>query len=573
MASVTRIVRRRHKRQERQQLQRSQRRLWNSVIGVALLVLVIIPGGAALGSAVITYWQAVQNLPAPGEADANGAAPTQFFDSTGATLVYTLQNPLNTDTQNGGWVSIDTLPPYLIDATLAAEDPGFLDRPGFNPLDTLVKLWRNMLIGTLPPDASITGRLVRNVIAPFADLRGSANDARAHEIALIAEINRRYTPRQVLEWHLNTDYYGNEAYGIEAAAQIYLNKRAVDLTLDEAALLAAIPTAPQYNPFANETAARGRQTDLLRSMMNYGMISQETYTTTAAVNTPISRGNYLPPVAPEFTVYARAQAQDILDSLGYDGSRLLARGSLKITTTLDLDLYQQSVCTLQTQLARLGTASAPGTGNCSAAAYLPPLTDLPAGADVLPDSGSLVIIDAATGAIKSMVGDASAEQYEPGPILQPFVYLSAFTSGGSYTPATMVFDIPNQFPGSEEGLIYTVGNRGRQVSRSDESARSDGGRITPSCCGHRQQAGHEHDLTNGASTGAEQPRREQLRSDAARTRRAGLAARYRLRLLGVCDTRQYARRPDRAGRAWLSRARPGGGLRNSGRRRQYPLEV
>ena len=456
MASVTQIVRRRHKRQERRQTQRSQRRLWNTVIGIALVVLVVIPGGLALGSAAVTYWQAVQNLPVPGEAAANGAAPTQFFDSTGSSLVYTLQNPLNSDAQNGGWVSIDTLPPYLIDATLAAEDPGFLDRPGFNPLDTLVKLWRNLLIGTLSPDATITGRLVRNVIAPFADLRGSANDARAHEIALIAEINRRYTPRQVLEWHLNTDYYGNEAYGIEAAAQIYLNKRAVDLTLDEAALLAAIPTAPQYNPFANETAARGRQTDLLRTMMNYGMISQETYTTAAAVNTPISRGNYLPPVAPEFTVYARAQAEDILNQIGYDGSRLLARGSLKITTTLDLDLYQQSVCVLQAQLARLGTASAPG--NCPAAGYLPPLTDLPAGANALPDSGSLVIIDTATGAIKSMVGDASAEQYEPGPILQPFVYVNAFTSGGSYTPATMVFDIPNQFPGSEEGLIYTVGN-------------------------------------------------------------------------------------------------------------------
>ncbi len=99
MASVTRIVRRRHKRQERQQLQRSQRRLWNTVVGIALLVLVVIPGGAALGSAAVTYWQAVQNLPVPGEADANGAAPTQFFDSTGATLVYTLQNPLNSERQ------------------------------------------------------------------------------------------------------------------------------------------------------------------------------------------------------------------------------------------------------------------------------------------------------------------------------------------------------------------------------------------------------------------------------------------------------------------------------------------
>ena len=54
------------------------------------MVLVVIPGGLALGSAAITYWQAVQNLPVPGEAAANGAAPTQFFDSTGSSLVYTL---------------------------------------------------------------------------------------------------------------------------------------------------------------------------------------------------------------------------------------------------------------------------------------------------------------------------------------------------------------------------------------------------------------------------------------------------------------------------------------------------
>ena len=191
-------------------------------------------------------------------------------------------------------------------------------------------------------------------------MHGGANDARAHEIALIAEINRRYTPRQILEWHLNTDYYGNEAYGIEAAAQIYLNKRAVDLTLDEAALLAAIPTAPQYNPFADETAARGRQTDLLRDDAqsrhdHAGRLRRAA----AAANTPISRGNYLPPIAPEFTVYARQQAENILNSLGYDGSQLIARGSLKITTTLDLDLYNQTVCALQAQLARSARRARP----------------------------------------------------------------------------------------------------------------------------------------------------------------------------------------------------------------------
>jgi membrane peptidoglycan carboxypeptidase len=323
----------------------------------------------------------------------------------------------------------------------------------------VVDLWRNTLIGTLPPDATISGRLVRGVIAPLSDSSEAASsglsDTRGREIALVAEINRRYTPRQILEWHLNTNYYGNEAYGIEAAAQVYLNKRAVDLTLDEAALLAAIPTAPQYNPFSNETAARGRQSDLLRSMRNLEMVSQSDFEAADALVTPISRGNYLAPVAPEFTVYARQQAERILDDLGYNGAQMIARGSLKITTTLDLDLYNQSVCVMQAQFARLEGTTAPD--DCPAAGYLPPLRGNIG--DAPPDSGSLVILDVTTGAIKSMVGAATDAQYQPGPALQPFVYLSAFIDpSAGYTPATMVFDIPNQFPGSEEGLIYTISN-------------------------------------------------------------------------------------------------------------------
>lgn len=422
------------------------------MLGVALLVLVVLPGGAAFGGAAVIYWQAVQNLPAPGETTATGAAPTEFYDATGATLVYALQNPLG---DGSSWVALDSLPPDVVSATLAAEDPAFLTRAGFNPLQTLVDLWRNSLIGTLSPDPTITGRLVRSVIAPLADIRGSVNDARAREIALISEINRRYTSRQILEWHLNTNYYGNEAYGIEAAARIYLNKPVAELTLDEAALLAAIPTAPQYNPFTDETAARGRQTDLLREMRNLNLIAQDAYDTAREVDTPISRGNYLPPTAPEFTVYARQQAEKILDSLGYDGSQMLARGSLKITTTLDLDLYNQTVCALQAQLARFGTSEAPDS--CASSVYLPQLRGAVGNAP--PDGGSIVILDAATGAIRSMVGAATDEQYQPGPTLLPFVYLSAFIDpGAGYTPATMVFDIPTQFPGSEEGLIYTVGN-------------------------------------------------------------------------------------------------------------------
>ncbi|MBK8138218.1 MAG: transglycosylase domain-containing protein [Chloroflexi bacterium] len=94
----------------------------------------------------------------------------------------------------------------------------------FELTGTLVRLWRNIMDGPIEADSSLTARLVRNVIAPQPE-QATADD-RGREIALVAEINRRYSPAEVLEWHLNTNYYGSEAYGIEAAAQVYLGKSA-----------------------------------------------------------------------------------------------------------------------------------------------------------------------------------------------------------------------------------------------------------------------------------------------------------------------------------------------------------
>ena len=170
MASVGEIIRRRHRRQARRQANETRRRALTIVLSFAFLVLVVLPGGAAVGGAGAIYLQAIQNLPTPNQPSPTGADPTAFYDSSGTNLVYKLQNPLSAE---GSWVALDTLPPYVISATLAAEDPGFLTHAGFNPLQTLTDLWRNALIGTLPPDPSITGRLVRNVIAPLDDLEGA----------------------------------------------------------------------------------------------------------------------------------------------------------------------------------------------------------------------------------------------------------------------------------------------------------------------------------------------------------------------------------------------------------------
>jgi membrane peptidoglycan carboxypeptidase len=457
VSSTARIIRRRKARQMRKQIIQSRSRLWLIIAFIIVMAVVVIPAGAAIGGAVVIYNLATHNLPTPEQTVAQGAGATgstQLFDRTGQTLLFAAAAR-----PEHAWVALKDLPPYVSQATLTVEDPKFLTAASSVPISqTFLRLWRNMLFGPLPPDSTLTGRLVRNVIAPLPEV--VTTDDISREIAVVADINRRYAPEKILEWYLNTNYYGSEAYGIEAAAGIYFGKQAADLTLDEAALLAPIPLAPQYNPFDNETAARGRQADALRAMRAAGNITSDQFERAAATLTPVQTGTSVAQqIAPEFTIYARRQAETILDSLGRNGARLVAQGGLKITTSLDLDLYYQSECALRTQMARLnGKTTSPNTLTdqpCLSAHYLPP--PVPPPVSGTPDTAALVIMDAATGELRSVVGPAAALVYQPGPTLLPFVYFTGFINT-AYTPASMVLDVPTNFPGAAEGLIYSPTN-------------------------------------------------------------------------------------------------------------------
>lgn len=456
MATTAQIIRRHRKRIERRRAQSARRRLWTWAAVGAFILFGLLPLFSMIGATAYFYNSATQDIPSPTTSGALEPASgiTQLFDRSGATLLYAVQDPLGGQRRS---FALESLPPYIAAATLQMEDPDFLTTTRFNPVALFFRMWNHILFEPQSPDPTLTGRLVRNVILPQTER--VSNDDRLREIILVAELNRRYTPEQILEWHLNTNYYGSEAYGIEAAAEIYLGKSAVDLTLDEAALLAAIPTASQYNPFDNPTAAQGRQQDLLRALRASGQITQADFERAVATVTRVQAASgFRPQIAPDFVLYARRQAQDILDELGRDGARLVARGALRITTTLDLDLYEQAQCTLNAHLARLGSAPAAGTGvnaaTCSAAALLPPLTGAPGSAP--PDAGQIAILDVRTGEIRALVGDARTASFQPGPTLQPFVYLQAFLAG--YNPASMVLDVPIRLPGAQEGLIYTPEN-------------------------------------------------------------------------------------------------------------------
>lgn len=455
--SVAHIIRRRRAKRARRHQERARARGWALFIALLMALGLVLPAGALFGGAAYLYLRAVAALPTPAETTYLDPiiGQTQFFTRDGQTPFFTLQDPLG---NNRVWIELDDLPPYVAEATLLIEDPDFLRVSGFDASATLSRLWTYMFSAPPASDTSLTGRLVRNAVLPLA--RASGLDDSVLEISLTAEINRLYSPREILEWHLNTNYYGNNAYGIEAAAQVYLGKPARELSLDEAALLAAIPTAPQFNPFDNETAARGRQADLLRNLFIGQYIDQASYETAVSRLTPVRpRLAQEPPFAAEFAVYASDQARKILDALGYDGARMLARGGLNITTTLDLDLYDQIECLARGHLARLagqdGAVTARDGRPCVALDYLPPTTINALG--VAPNRATVVLINVRTGEILAMFGAADEHAYPPGPTLQPFVYFEGFRSL-FYNLGSMVLDIPQPFPGPADGLIYTPAN-------------------------------------------------------------------------------------------------------------------
>ncbi len=458
MASITQIVRRRRNRRQRRTSTRNQRQSWLVFAALIISILVLVPISIAFGSVFITYARALERLPLPQETINRDPiiGATQFYDSDGQSLLFSIEDPLG---DQRTWINIDDLPDYIVDATILWEDGDFLTTFNSNLLDMTGKLWSNTLNGPASADTSLTGRLVRNVILPQSDF--VTVDDRALEIALISEIEQRYTPEEIIEWHLNTNYYGSEAYGIDAAAQVYLGKSAVELTLDEAALLVAIPTAPQFNPVDNETAARARQSDMLRRLLAEGYIGASSFEAAINVNTTIrANAGQTPLIAPDFAQFARRQAETILTSMGLNGPELVSRGGLRITTTLDTTLYYQAECVLRAHVQQLETGSIPQLtaldgGPCDSASYLlqtPPLT-LP------PDTGTLVILDVQTGQLKAMVGPGNRYEYQPGPVLYPFVYLDGFlNSNPNYTGATMLLDIPRDFPGRQEQLLYIPSN-------------------------------------------------------------------------------------------------------------------
>jgi membrane peptidoglycan carboxypeptidase len=161
------------------------------------------------------------------------------------------------------------------DATIAIEDQSFYENPGYDT-EGIIRAFVNNLLGRpVQGGSSITQQLVKNVLIEPSERTELTYDRKIRELILAIQISREYSKDQILEWYINTNFYGNLAYGVEAAARVYFAKPVTELSLAEASMIAAIPQSPALNPIDNFEAAKERQRLVLDAMTAQGYISQE----------------------------------------------------------------------------------------------------------------------------------------------------------------------------------------------------------------------------------------------------------------------------------------------------------
>lgn len=388
-------------------------------------VILLLTGGIA--AAAIGYSSIARNLPSTAELEqrASNFETARIYDRFGQEI-FSLADP---DAGNRTRVPLSEISPYLIQATIAIEDSRFYENPGFDPLAISRAVFQAVREGEAFSGAStITQQLVRAVLLDESERTERTVRRKVREIILAAELARIYDKDTILELYLNEIYYGNLAYGIEAAAQTYFEKSARDLTLAEASLLAGLPQAPAaWDPYTAPALAVNRQWQVLNQMIAEGYITLEEGQ--AALNEMNARVYEMRPRPralnyPHFVFTVLQQAENLL------GAQSIYRGGLRIFTTLDPVAQRLAEQALASNRANV---QAGGANNAALVAVKPD------SGEVLALVGSLDFFDET---IDGQVNMALAAR-QPGSSIKPFVYLSAMERG--WTPSTLIWDVETQF--------------------------------------------------------------------------------------------------------------------------------
>jgi penicillin-binding protein 1C len=408
--------------------------------------MLAIAAGALLVAGAGLYAWLLADLPPldePGSLYAYTAVPSSKIYDRHGRLLYEMPPP---HTGSHSPVALDEIPEALRHATVATEDASFYNNPGVDAWAILRAVWINLRGGeVLSGGSTITQQLARTLLLSPEERYERTLARKVREAVLAWRLARNYGKDEILGLYLNEIYFGNMAYGAEAAAQAIFGKHVRDLDLAECAMLAGLPQAPAYyNPLENLPQARKRQAVVLDLMVKHGYLSEE-QARLAREETLHFAASPFPIRAPHFVMYVRGLLEKEL------GLERLERGGLHIYTTLDVDLNDTARDLARYRLARLAECNGRRT-NCP-----------PGGHNVR--NMALVALDPRTGEILSMLGspdyfsaridgavNGTTALRQPGSSIKPITYAAAFQSG-ELTAATMMLDVRTSFV-TREGASY-----------------------------------------------------------------------------------------------------------------------
>ena len=388
------------------------------VLTALLITFGIFAGTAA--AAFFGYFAA--DLPAAHElATVQVPLSTYIYDRTGEHLLYTLEE------QRRELVTLAEVPELMQDATIAIEDHSFWSNPGVDVGGIVRAFQVNLAKGGVSQGGStITQQLIKTRL-----LGDEPTITRKIKEAILAvEAARTFSKQQILEMYLSQIFYGNQAYGLKAAAKTYFGVADLNqLTLGQMALLAGLPQAPsEYDPVQNPAAANERRALVLDAMAEYGYITQA-QADVAKVEpikvTPAPTSIY----APHFTFRAREQVINLL------GEKAAYRGGYRVYTTLDFNMQQLAEKEVKDHVDGLKFAN---VGNAAL------ITMDPTTGEILAYVGSKDYYDHSP----KVQGDydvAGIGLRQPGSTFKLFTYLTGMLKGGM-TASTVLNDIEFNMP-------------------------------------------------------------------------------------------------------------------------------
>lgn len=358
---------------------------------------------------------------------------TKIYDKTGKIILYDVHGQIKRTI-----IPYEQIPRHVKNATVAIEDDNFYNHFGISPLAIIRAFLINIISGDIKQGGStITQQLVKNTLLTHE----KTLSRKIKEVILSLKVEQKFSKDEILNFYLNEIPYGSSNYGIEAASQSFFGKYARDLSLAEAAYLAALPKAPTfYSPYGNHPELLEQRKNLvLKRMAELGFISnQEAEQAKKEEVVFINRGEG-GLKAPHFVIYVREYLEQKY------GKEVVEQGGLKVITTLDLEM-QKTAEDLTKQYVE----------------------DEQEKFNVF--NAGLVAINPKNGHVLAMVGSKDwfadplpegctpglnckfephvnvttyAKGRQPGSAFKPFVYATALEKG--YTDQTVVFDLQTEF--------------------------------------------------------------------------------------------------------------------------------